>query len=172
MSIEISYASDFYTWIQRMFQLNKNAPAAKYLQVKRGEVYWCDFGLNIGSEISKATPRPAVIVQNNPGNLHSPNTIVVPVTHSTVTAYYCVPIKAQQKPDGSILLDGKANVSAVTCVSKARLVARITQLPNNEMRQIDAALARILSIAPTPPQNSDNQDGEQTAQQQEGVENT
>lgn len=148
MSIELSGASDFFLWVKRQFELNRNASHAKNLQVKRGEVYWCEFGLNIGSEMSKTGPRPAVIVQNNPGNHTSPNTIVVPITHGSGTQYFLVPIAPQFRADGTLLLDGQVDVSNIVCVSKARLVKRITQLPNAEMCRINSALARMLSIAP------------------------
>ncbi len=148
MSKELSGARDFFIWVKKQFELNNKAQQAKNLQVKRGEVYWCEFGLNIGSEMSKVGPRPAVIVQNNSANHTSPNTIVVPVTHDNGNYYFLVPITTQYKPGGSILLDGRANVSNIVCVSKARLGKRITQLSNAEMRQIDSAIGRMLSIAP------------------------
>ena len=44
--------------------LNAIAQNATKRFVKRGQVYWCHFGLNVGSEMSKATPRPAVVVSN------------------------------------------------------------------------------------------------------------
>lgn len=46
-----------------------------YSVVKRGEVYWCDFGKPYGHE--QGGFRPAIIVQNDEGNLHSPTTIVL-----------------------------------------------------------------------------------------------
>ncbi len=49
-----------------------------YSKVKRGEIYLCDFGKPYGSEQGKM--RPAIIIQNNIGNLYSPTTIVVACT--------------------------------------------------------------------------------------------
>lgn len=49
-----------------------------YPEVKRGEVYMCDFGEPYGSE--QGLRRPAIIVQNDVGNLHSPTTIVIACT--------------------------------------------------------------------------------------------
>ena len=154
----------FFEWVKKMFRLNMNTTSTKLFHIKRGEVYWCEFGLNIGSEMSKIGPRPAVIVQNNPANYSSSNTIVIPITHHSGTQYFLVPIKKQLRPDGSVLLDGSANVSNIVCVSKARLIKRITQLPNSEMKAIDAALARQLSIAPpqSVPSPQNNPTGKKT----------
>ena len=44
----------------------------------RGEVYSVDFGIGKGSV--QGGLRPAVIVQNNIGNIHSPTVLVAPLT--------------------------------------------------------------------------------------------
>lgn len=49
-----------------------------YPEVKRGEVYLCDFGEPYGSE--QGFERYAIVIQNDYGNLHSPTTIVIPCT--------------------------------------------------------------------------------------------
>ena len=64
MSIEITNAQLFISWMEKKAYLNSIAPKAAKRFVKRGQVFWCHFGLNVGSEMSKSTPRPAVIVSN------------------------------------------------------------------------------------------------------------
>lgn len=49
-----------------------------YPEVKRGEVYLCDFGEPYGSE--QGFKRYAIVIQNDDGNLHSPTTIVIACT--------------------------------------------------------------------------------------------
>ena len=49
-----------------------------YSDVKRGEVYLCDFGEPYGSE--QGFKRYAIVIQNDDGNLHSPTTIVIACT--------------------------------------------------------------------------------------------
>lgn len=49
-----------------------------YPTVRRGEVYFCDFGKPYGSE--EGHKRYAIVVQNNDGNFHSPTTIVLACT--------------------------------------------------------------------------------------------
>jgi len=46
--------------------------------VKRGEIYWVEFDPVKGSEQSGV--RPALVVQNDIGNRHSPMTVVVAIT--------------------------------------------------------------------------------------------
>lgn len=49
-----------------------------YSEVKRGEVYLCDFGEPYGSE--QGFKRYAIVIQNDDGNLHSHTTIVIACT--------------------------------------------------------------------------------------------
>lgn len=107
-----------------------------------------NFGLNVGSEMSKDSPRPAIIIQNNQGNSRSSNTIVVPVTHDSGNGPYLVPIQTQLNADGSILLDGKANTSNMICVSKARLSNYITRISASDMKQIDKSIANMICLMP------------------------
>lgn len=146
MSLELSHAKSFVNWIARKVELNHLSSNAKARQVLRGEVYWCEFGLNVGSEMSKETPRPAVVIQNNSGNKFSSNTIVIPITHDSGSGPYLVPIQTQYKYDRSILLDGKANTSNVICVSKARLGGYITVLPQSDIRKIDESLSNMTGL--------------------------
>lgn len=44
----------------------------------RGDLYYADLGIGIGSE--QKGHRPVVIVQNNVGNKHSPTVIIAAIT--------------------------------------------------------------------------------------------
>ncbi len=88
--------------------------------VKRGQVYRCNFGIGIGSEMQKE--RPAIIIQNDIGNMKSGNTIVIPITHDVSTLPCVASLTPQYESDGITLkLDGQANTSNIMCVSKARI---------------------------------------------------
>ena len=127
-------------WVKDALRLDANVGSARNRHVRRGEVYRCNFGVGVGSEMQK--DRPAVIVQIDSANRTSGNTIVVPITHDTSTFPCMVPITPVYESDGVTLkLDGQANTSNVACISKARLGDYIATLSNAEMKQIDKALA-------------------------------
>lgn len=146
MSIELSNAAPYIEWMQTKSQLNAQSQNAQRRHVYRGQVYWCQFGLNIGSEISKPSPRPAIIVQNYSANIHSSNTIVVPVTHNARTLPCMVPLAPVTDQNRRTILDGQADTSHISCVSKARLGDLITTLPPSEMKKIDKAIAISLAL--------------------------
>lgn len=90
--------------------------------------------------------RPAVIIQTDPNNRSSGNTIVIPITHDNSTMACLVPITTQVDSFGNILLDGKANSSNLMCVSKARLGDYICDLSSSDMKKIDESLAKIVDL--------------------------
>ena len=146
MNIELSNAEQFINWIKTKVHLNKISTSAASRFVKRGQVYWCHFGINVGSEMSKSSPRPAVIVQNYLANKNSSNTIVVPVTHNMNSLPCLVPLETIRDEAGNVVLDGQANTANIVCVSKARLGDMITTLSAAKMKEIDNSSALSLEL--------------------------
>jgi len=147
MSLELSNAKDYLEWITTKARLNAHADNAKARIVNRGDVYWCHFGINIGSEISKTTPRPAVIIQNHNGNRLSSNVIVIPITHNSSNAPYLVPLTPiHDNNSGKLVLDGSANTTNIICVSKSRLSDKIGKLSNMDMKNIDKSIAQSIDL--------------------------
>lgn len=147
MNTELLNSEKFIDWVHTKVKLNNNSVSAANRFVKRGDVYWCHFGINIGSEMSKTTPRPAVIVQNHIANKKSSNVIVVPVTHNKATLPCLVPITSIiDSNTGSILLSGQVNTANIVCVSKARLGDLIGRLSSSDMKEIDKSIAKSLDL--------------------------
>lgn len=112
--------TDYVQWFEEKYKYKfRNPPNS--LVVKKGEIYHCNFGKNIGSEQDKF--RPAIILQNDKGNLHSPTTIVAPITDETKaklpTHIYIRRLKADCPVRGVILIE------QMRCISKNRLSNRI-----------------------------------------------
>lgn len=146
MNSDLANASDFIGWLKTKADLNSKSTSAAKRLVKRGQVYWCNFGVNIGSEMSKLTPRPAIIVQNYIANKNSTNTIVVPITHDIGKLPCLVPITPASDSTGKVILDGQANTSNIICISKARLGDYITTLSNVDMKKLDESIAKSVEL--------------------------
>ena len=144
MNVDLSRVQRILEWIKTQIFLDETAGKASKRLVKRGQVYRCNFGYGIGSEMQK--DRPAVVIQNNPNNKSSGNTIVIPITHDTSTMSCMAPITTQYDSDGNIILDGQANTSNLMCVSKTRLGDFICDLPTSDMKLIDEALAKTIDL--------------------------
>ena len=99
----------------------------RYPNVKRAEVYLCDFGETL--EYEQGGIRYAIIIQNDDGNEHSPNTIVLPCTtqhKDNLPVHYFFRFSSENMVDYSnAKVSSKINVAlgeAITTVSKSRLI--------------------------------------------------
>lgn len=144
MRIELGQVQKMLDWVKTKLYLDALATNAKTRAVRRGQVYRCDFGCGIGSEMQK--DRPAVIIQNDVGNNRSGNTIVLPITHNNSSLPCVANITPQMDSSGNILLDGQANASNMMCVSKARLGDFVCTLPSSDMKSIDEAIAKTIGL--------------------------
>jgi len=144
MDINIHRINDYLDWLKQKLFLDFNADKAKTRIVKRGYVYHCNFGRNIGSEQEKL--RPCVVIQHFEGNRNSPNTIVAPVTHTHSHLDIVVPIEDKFDADGNKILDGHVLLGNIVTVSKARLGDEITQLSKDEMNSVDESLMKSVGV--------------------------
>lgn len=144
MNIDLTCVQRVLDWLKKQLYLDAISGQAKTRLVKRGQVYRCNFGCGIGSEMQKE--RPAVIIQNDPNNRSSGNTIVVPITHDSSNLSCMAALTPQYNPEGVMILDGQANTSNLMCVSKARLGDYICDLPAKDLKKIDEALAKTIDL--------------------------
>lgn len=143
MKIELFKASKLIEWSSFKLALHTRANRAKSRKIKRGQVYRCYLGENIGNEESKE--RPCVILQNDVGNIHSPNTIVAPITNTAGVPRITLPIATQY--DGvEVLLTGNILLGNIVTVSKARLGDLVSTIPSHEMEEVDRKLMTSVGL--------------------------
>lgn len=144
MKIELGQVQKMLEWLKTKLYLDSISQNARSRAIKRGQVYRCNFGCGIGSEMQKE--RPAVVIQNDVGNNRSGNTIVIPITHDTSTLPCVADITPLTDEAGNVLLDGQANASNMMCVSKARLGDLVGSLSKADMKKIDEAIAKTVDL--------------------------
>lgn len=117
--------------------------------IKRGDVYLVDFGETVGSE--QSGQRPAVVVQNDLGNLCSSTTIVLPLT-SKEKVDMCVHTKFTLMGIPNTVL-----AEQIRTISEERFVLNehnkpkyICTLSRAEMRKVDTALGMSIGLIPLP----------------------
>ncbi len=110
--------------------------------IKRGDVFYADFDPAVGSE--QGGVRPAVVVQNNVGNMHSPTVIVAPITSklskSTLPTHVLLPAQSCGLPQDSMVL-----LEQVRVLDKTRLRERIGALSSG-FEQINHGLTVSFGI--------------------------
>lgn len=111
MNIDLEETQSMIEWLKTALYLNIIAKNKNQRILKRGQVYKCDLGYGIGSEMQKK--RPVVIVQNDVGNKLSSNTIIIPLTHNNHKIPCSVSITPLADSTGIVILDGNANASNI-----------------------------------------------------------
>jgi len=112
--------------------------------VRRGEIYSVDFGIPRGSE--QAGRRPALIIQNDIGNINSPTTIIAAMTSKKKGAY---PFHVETSTSESGLSqDSTILLEQLLTIDQSRLIKRIGSLSSAKMREVDKALQVSLELPP------------------------
>jgi mRNA interferase MazF len=104
----------------------------------RGEIYYVDLGIGEGSEQSGL--RPAVIIQNNSGNVHSP-TVIVAVITTADKPNIPTHLKINLRGESTILCE------QIRTISKSRVRNKIGELNRKEMKSLDRKLKISLGLA-------------------------
>ena len=110
--------------------------------IKRGDIFYVDFGITIGSVQGRL--RPVVILQNDMGNKHSPTLIVATITSKSN--------KKREMPTHIVFnMDGLTKESIVqleqiTTIDKQQLINYVGAMPEAVMKKIDKAVKISLAL--------------------------
>ena len=111
---------------------------------KRGEIYLVEFDPTRGSEIKKT--RPAVVIQNDIGNRHSPITIVAAITSRLSPVPYPVEVLVPPGRDNGLSMPSAINLGQIRSIDRERLVKRLGAADPATMRKVDDALRISLGL--------------------------
>lgn len=119
------------------------AKQATIIRPRRGEVYLVDFDPTLGAEIKKT--RPALVIQNDIANRHSPITIVAAITSKYDESLYPTEVLVRS-PEGGLTKDAVVLLNQLRSIDKRRLSKRLGTLKPNTMQRIDLALQIIVGL--------------------------
>ena len=111
--------------------------------MRRGEIYLVDLNSHVGSEQSGI--RPALIVQNERGNVNSPTTIICPLTSRQKS---CQDTHVVLTPnDGFILKNSVVLCEQVRVIDKSRIKKKLGEVENHQkLEDINRKLMVSLGI--------------------------
>jgi mRNA interferase MazF len=113
------------------------AGKTKVVPPRRGEVYLVNFDPTVGAEIKKTCP--ALIVQNDVANQHSPITIV-----AAITSQFSLPLYPTEMliaaPEGGLSMDSVVLLNQIRSIDAQRLVKRLGRLKPQTMQAVDTAI--------------------------------
>jgi mRNA interferase MazF len=119
------------------------ARKAKVIRPKRGEIYLVNFDPTLGSEIKKT--RPALVLQNDIANRHSPITIVAAITSQFDATLYPTEVLIKP-PEGGLTANSVVLLNQVRSIDKGRLIKRLGVLKPATMQHVDLALQISLGL--------------------------
>ena len=116
---------------------------AKKLMPARGEVYLVNFDPTLGSEIRKT--RPALILQNDIANEHSPITIVAAITSKFDDTLYPTEVEISAGESG-LKQDSVVLLNQIRSIDRQRLVRKLGKVEDLTLRKVDFSIKISLGL--------------------------
>lgn len=117
-------------------------------QIRRGDIFYYDFGVTKGSIQSGV--RPVLVLQCNEGNAASPTVIVAAMTTSHKKAY--LPSHIILNDTYGLREPSMVLLEQISVINKCNLERYIGNISDQEtVKQIDIALEKVLGIKPYKP---------------------
>ena len=110
----------------------------------RGDVYLVNFDPTIGAEIKKT--RPALILQNDIANQHSPITIVAAITSKFDESLYPNEVLIKV-PEGGLINDPVILLNQIRSIDRQRLIRCLGTLLPRTMKLVNQAVLISLGLA-------------------------
>jgi len=116
---------------------------AEIMEIKRGDMFYADLTLGVGSEQSGF--RPILIIQNDLGNKHS-NTVIAAIITSRIKNKANLPTHCTIKAQQGLRRDSLVLLEQLRTIDKERLKEYIGALDCEDMSRIDKALAASVGL--------------------------
>ena len=111
---------------------------------KRGDIYLVSFDPTVGAEIRKT--RPALVLQNNIANRHSPVTIVAAITSQFEEPLYPTEVLIPTG-EGGLRVAGVVLLNQIRTVDRRRLIQRLGALKPETLKRVNQALLISVGLA-------------------------
>ncbi len=110
-------------------------------KIIKGAMFYADLDPTVGSEQQGC--RPVVILQNDTGNKFSPTTIIAPITTKKDVE---LPTHVLIKQFDKIRPNSIIMVEQIRVIDKKRLKGFIEILNEEQLKEVDAAVLKVLDI--------------------------
>jgi len=146
-ALNIKKIHNYVSWVKEQIKMNDIMSKDIKVIPRRGEIWTCELGQNIGSEENKI--RPVIIIQNDTGNKNAPTTIIAPISNRPKK----IAVHIELRESDYKLEDGEKNhitgtvlAEQIKVVSKARLGRHIATLNKEFMDLLDSKLRISLKL--------------------------
>ena len=112
--------------------------------MKRGEIWWADFGAPLGSE--PGYRRPVLIVQSNVFNRSRISTVIIAAISSNLALESAPGNVRLSRSDSKLAKASVVNVSQISSADRARLVGKVSTLAPSQMSKVEAGLKLVMGF--------------------------
>ena len=130
---------EFATWTKNkaIIKFQKQMPS---FAITNNYIYWCDLGINIGSEQNKI--RPVIISKTKK---ESTICTIIPLTSERIddTRWYHIDLENQ---NSTALIEQLRNVSKLRIISPLRMKGKLVKISLNDWEKINSAIKEYYSL--------------------------
>ena len=111
---------------------------------KYGDIYTCDLGLNVGSELDNV--RPCIVITSDKYNEKSTVVTIIPISKKNKLFFHQVEINNNTVEEIESEIQGIAKLEQIRTISKGRLGRRIGRMSDEGMELINQAIEFHFSL--------------------------
>ncbi len=111
----------------------------------RGEIWWVDLGLPVGSE--PGFKRPVLVIQDDVFNQSNINTIVVFAITSNLRLADAPGNSILSRKDSNLPKDSVLNVSQLATIDRGRFLRKAGKLKQSRMNAVEEGLRLVLGLS-------------------------
>ena len=134
-------AIEFPQWIRDKMNLRYNSQMPKF-PIYNNFIYWCNLGINIGSEQNKL--RPILVVKNS---FSSPTCAILPLTTKRLNDNYLYHIDLE-RIDSTVLVEQLRVVSKIRFVNPYRKKGKLITISQGDWNKINIQLEELYRLRP------------------------
>lgn len=134
-------AIQFSEWTKKKANLRYNGKLPKF-PIYNNFIYWCNLGINIGSEQNKL--RPVLILKTSK---NSPICTILPLTTKRLDDEFWFHIDLEEI-DSTILVEQLKVVSKIRITDPYRKKGKLVTISQNDWNKINSQLANLYTLRP------------------------
>ena len=140
-SINTTDAVEFSEWTKEKARLRYNGQPPKF-PIYNNFIYWCNLGINIGSEQNKI--RPVLILKTSK---NSPICTILPLTSQRLQDKFWFHIDLEEV-DSTVLVEQLKVVSKIRLLSPFRKKGKLVTISQNDWNNINSSLENLYRLRP------------------------
>ena len=138
-NVDVTDAIEYVNWTKEKAKMKFEGELPKF-PITSNYIYWCNLGINVGSEQNKI--RPVLVVKTKK---NSPICTILPLTSERIkdTRWYHIDLENQ---NSTVLVEQLKNISKLRIINPHRIKGKLTKITLNDWNNINSAMINYYSM--------------------------